>query len=120
MTVFQDIYNATLDIKAQEIAQTKARMKAVKKDKTLAAEQRKQKLAQEKSLLKDLKTEVKTLKKDASSKVQAASDVYFADIKAQALAQFEAAYKAALEQAQKAKSSSNRQVKSKNKKPVGK
>ena len=120
LAVFQDIYNATLDIKAQEIAQTKARMKAVKKDKTLAAEQRKQKLAQEKSLLKDLKTEVKTLKKDSSSKVQAASDVYFADIKAQALAQFEAAYKAALEQAQKAKSSSNRQVKSKNKKPVGK
>ncbi len=120
VAVFQDIYNATLDIKAQEIAQTKARIKTLKKDKTLAAAQRKLQLAQEKALLKSLKTEVKTLKKDASAKVKSASDVYFADMKERALAKLETAYQAALKQAQQAKSSSNRQVKSKNKKPVGK
>ena len=120
VTVFQDIYNATLDIKAQEIAQTKARIKALKKDKTLAAAQRKLQLTQEKALLKSLKTEVKTLKKDASAKVKSASDVYFADMKERALAKLETAYQAALKQAQQAKSSANRQVKSKNKKPVGK
>ncbi len=117
---FHDIYTVTLDIKALEMAQTKARMKALKKDKNLAAEQRKLVLAQEKAHLKALKTEVKTLKKDASSKVNAAAERYFTEMKEQIIAKQNAAQKAAQEQAQKAQSSANRQVKSKNKKPVGK
>ena len=118
--VFHDIYTVTLDIKALEMAQVKARIKALKKDQNLTPEQRKLQLAQEKAFLKALKAEVKTLKKDASAKVKSASEVYFADMKERTLAKLETAYQTALKQAQKAQASANRQVKSKNKKPVGK
>ncbi len=120
LTVFEDVYANTLDVKKEEIKLSKARIKTLKKDKTLGDAQRKLEISREKDRVNALKSEIKTLKKDSKAKVRSASEVYFADLKADVSAQFTSVSKAAEESAAKAKASSNRQVKTKNKKPVGK
>lgn len=120
LSVFEDIHAQTLDIRNEEIKLCKARIKALKKDKSLDKKERNAQIEKENDRIKALKAEIKQLKKDAKNKVRSASEVYFADLKAEASSQVASATKAAKEEAQKAKSSKNLEVKAKNKKPVGK
>lgn len=120
LAVFEDIYDNTLDIRDEEIKLCKARIKALKKDKSLSKEDRKAQIAKENDRIKTLKAEIKQLKKDAKDKVRSASELYFADLKADVADNTASVTKAAQEAAQDAKSAKNLQVKTKNKKPVGK
>lgn len=120
LAVFEDIYENTLAIHEEEIKLCKARIKALKKDKSLTKEDRKAQIAKENDRIKALKTEIKQLKKDSKEKVRSASELYFADLKDEVSSKTVSVTKAAQEEAQKAKSTKNLQVKTKNKKPVGK
>ena len=120
LAVFEDIYEQTLDIHNAEIKLCKARIKALKKDKSLDKQERNAQIEKENARIKELKAEIKQLKKDAKNKVRSASELYFSDLKAEASSQVASATKAAKEEAEKAKTSKNLEVKAKNKKPVGK
>lgn len=120
--VFNNILDVTLELKEIRIEELKEEIKAVKADKTLDKLARKEKIKVLKGKIKAVKAEMKTLKKNRAEQVASTVQLYMTDLtdRAEGTLSFKRKEAAAREQAQKAQSSSNLQIKSKNKKPVAK
>lgn len=114
--VMKNIWSETVSLRQYQVAQTKAQLKALKKNKEISKEERTAQKQQLNAQLKSLKAEIKTLKKNPEEYVRSAVQRYVTSTEEKFAAQEEAAR----QKAQAAKQAKNLQVKTNNKKPVAK
>lgn len=117
--VFSRIWAVSLQTHTQHLQEAKARVKEIKKDKSLTAAQRKEALDEQEKTISFLKQEIKNLKKDAASRIVTITDDYAAQVKQDLLQQLSSrssvtAHNTAVQETE------NLSLISKNKKPVAK
>ncbi len=112
LPVLQDIYHNTLVVKKIQIGLYKQKIKEVKKNKELTREAQKEQIAQWKAKIKQTKTDISNLKKNATAQINNTANQYMKDMQA------------VFEQSQakqlKAEQATAQDVKANNKKPVAK
>lgn len=120
LPVFSRIWAVSLQTHKEHLKTAKTRVKEIKKDKSLTAEQKKEALAAQEKTISFLKQEIKNLKKDAAAQIVYTSDMYTANVRQDVLQQLSqsralrAAHNTAVDE------TANLSVISKNKKPVAK
>ncbi len=119
--VFQNIWAVTVQLREYQIDEYEAQLKELRKNKTLSKETRQAREAVLKEKIKALKTEIKSLKKDAGAQILSAVDVYVAETD-RSIAEKLEAERARMQEAssKQVSQTKNLQVKTKNKKPVAK
>lgn len=112
LPVVQSIYQNTLDVKNLQVTFYKKRIKEIKKSTDLSSEQKKERVAQLDQKVKDLKTEIRSLKKNATRQINDTVSYYLKDI--------QDAYDKAQAEQLTALQSASHNVKANHKKPVAK
>lgn len=117
LAVVRSIFKNTLEVKNIQIKDYKARLKAVKKDPTLSAQEKEQAVSRLENQIRSVKREIKQLKSNSKQKIRDTASVYFGEIRSDFAASEQAsAAPARLE----AEQSSALDVKANHKKPVAK
>ena len=118
--VFSRIWAVSVETHQLHLKEAKAKVKALKKDKSLSAEEKEKALTTQKETISFLKQEIKNLKKNSASQIVSACDSYATQTE-QAILQEIARNRAALAAHNTAvKETANLSITSKNKKPVAK
>lgn len=114
------VYENTLQVRKQQKADYKARLKVLSKDETLSMEERTEAQTQLKKDIGAVKNEIKWLKSGHNRTIRAAADTYLTDWRTSWLDSQFVAFAPAAEQKLEAAQSSARSVKANHKKPVAK
>lgn len=118
--VMKNIWSVSVNLRQYQLSQTKAQLKAVRKDKTLSKDERAAQAEKLEFDIKMLKHEIKSLKKNSGEFAQSAAQDYVSSTEGKFEQELAAAREAAAKQAQAARQTKNLQTKTKNKKPVAK
>ena len=121
LPIFQRIWAVTVHLRGYEIEECEAKLKQLRKDKTLSKEERSVREAELKRKIAELKKQYKALQQNPGDQILAATDAYIAQTNQQLAAQLQAAIESRAQSVfEEAAQADNLQIKTKNKKPVAK
>ena len=81
--IIKNVFKNTLQVREMQIDRYKEQMKTVKKDDSLSKEQQKTAVADLKDKIQNVKTEIKTLKKNSKQKIKDTAKAFFSYIRSE-------------------------------------
>jgi len=108
--VLQDIFKQTLAVKNIQLQDYKQQLKQIRKDTTLTAQEKQARRETVSEKIKQVKQEIRTLKKDSKQKIAATAEAY--------LAEMDNAYESFQQEQFRAEQSAAHDIKANHKKPV--